>query len=75
IEACLENKACKSFDTWGISDAASFYVTNTNPGIGPYHPNADPLMFDKDLRPKPAYFAVRDALLAGIRVPTPTPKP
>jgi endo-1,4-beta-xylanase len=46
VEACLGSGVCDSFATWGISDPAS----------------ADPLMFDKDFNPKPAYFAVRDVL-------------
>ena len=28
-------------------------------------PGTDPLLYDRDLRPKPAYFAFREALLAG----------
>jgi endo-1,4-beta-xylanase len=72
IEACLESKVCKSFDTWGLSDAVSWYTIGCT-GC-PNQPNSDPLMFDKEYRPKPAYFAVRDTLV-GKPTFTPTPKP
>jgi GH35 family endo-1,4-beta-xylanase len=59
IEACLESGVCDSFSTWGISMK---------------DPNAASLMFDVNFDPKPAYFAVRDALLNDFSiVPTPTP--
>ena len=59
IEACLESGVCDSFSTWGI------YAMD---------PNAASLMFDANFDPKPAYFAVRDALLKDFTiVSTPTP--
>jgi len=72
LESCLESKVCKSFTTWGVSDSTS-WITCTSPGCVNL-PNADPLMFDKDFQPKPAYYAVRD-VLAGKPTTTATPKP
>jgi endo-1,4-beta-xylanase len=59
MEACLESGVCDSFSTWGISER---------------DPKAVSLMFNMNFDPKPAYFAVRDALLNDFTiVPTPTP--
>lgn len=63
MQACLESGVCKSFSTWGIADSTS-WITCSETKYGCVNlPNADPLMFDKDFQPKPAYYAVRDALL------------
>jgi endo-1,4-beta-xylanase len=72
MEACIESGVCDSFATWGISDASSWISCAS---IGCLNEkNADPLMFDPSYAPKPAYFAVRDALLNDFTiVPTPTP--
>lgn len=56
LEAALATGICKSFDVWGISDKNSFPVRVLG------HPNAAPTMYFDDFTPKPAYFAVRDAL-------------
>ena len=61
LQACLESGVCTSFTTWGISDSTS-WITCTSTGCVNI-PNADPLMFDREFKPKPAYFAVRDVLL------------
>jgi len=53
LQACLESGVCDNFTTWGISDSVSWIK----------EPNADPLMFDQQFKPKPAYFAVRDVLM------------
>jgi endo-1,4-beta-xylanase len=53
MEACLESDVCDSFSTWGIND----------PTPSGNNPAGAPLMFDASFIPKPAYFAVRDALL------------
>jgi endo-1,4-beta-xylanase len=59
LQACLEVPACKGFSIFGISDAASWYglcegCLNL--------PNAEPLPFDNNYNPKPAYYALRDVL-------------
>jgi endo-1,4-beta-xylanase len=53
--ACRELDRCRGFVVWGISDAES-WVPQAYPGEG------DALLFDDDLRPKPAYDALRRAL-------------
>lgn len=60
LEACLESGVCTSFATWGVSDSTS-WITCQEPWCVNV-PDADPLMFDKDFKPKPAYFAVMDVL-------------
>ena len=74
MEACLESGVCDNFSTWGISDLTSCQ-TSMDEAVCPFgDPNASPLMFDTEYNPKPAYFAVRDALLNDFTiVPTPTP--
>jgi endo-1,4-beta-xylanase len=73
MQACLESGVCDSFSTWGISDSTSWITCNYD-GCVEKNPAAAPLMFDVDFNPKPAYFAVRDALLKDFTiVPTPTP--
>jgi endo-1,4-beta-xylanase len=62
VDACLESGACDSFATWGISDSMSWIITSCPGCWKKPEPNGDPLMFDKNFLPKPAYFAVRDAL-------------
>jgi endo-1,4-beta-xylanase len=58
VEACLSVPRCSDILIWGIQDTEGFWFTL------PYDDPA-PLLFDRDFEPKPAYFAVRDALLAG----------
>ena len=72
MEACLESGVCDSFATWGISDATSWISCASNGCL--HEKNADPLMFDPAYVPKPAYFAVRDALTNDFSViPLATP--
>ena len=52
--ACLESGVCKSFAVWGFGDKYSWLERAS--------PDADPTIFDDRLDPKPAYFAIRDAL-------------
>jgi endo-1,4-beta-xylanase len=61
LEACLESGVCNSFATWGVSDSTSWITCREDWCVNV--PDADPLMFDGDFNPKPAYFAVRDVLL------------
>jgi endo-1,4-beta-xylanase len=52
---CLASSACKAFVTWGFTDRHSWIPQFTG------HPDA-PLPFDESYRPKPAYYAIMDAL-------------
>jgi endo-1,4-beta-xylanase len=56
LRSCLAvRRRCASYTVWGFTDAASWV-----PGVFPGEGAATP--FDEELRPKPAYFALRDAL-------------
>lgn len=57
-EICLAVPSCDTINVWGVSDVDNWYDWALYPGL-------DPLLFDADFEPKPAYFAVRDQLLAG----------
>jgi endo-1,4-beta-xylanase len=61
VDACLESGVCDNFSTWGIRDADSWMTVSCNTGCL-NQPDADPLMFDDNFLPKPAYYALRDAL-------------
>jgi endo-1,4-beta-xylanase len=58
VEACLSVEMCSDILIFGIQDRPAYWFPL------PYDDPA-PLLFNKDFEPKPAYFAVRDALLAG----------
>lgn len=59
VETCLAVPACDSIIVWGIDDAHTWLDTFLD------GPHRSPLLFDELLRPKPAYTAVREALLRG----------
>lgn len=76
VDACRESGACDSFATWGISDSMSWIITSCLGCWNKPEPNGDPLMFDRNFKPKPAYYAVTDGLLGlppGASLPTPQP--
>ena len=58
VEICLAIPRCTDIQIWGVQDGPSYWFTL------PYE-DVSPLLFDRDFQPKPAYFAVRDALLRG----------
>jgi len=63
LEACLESGVCDTFMYWGFADSLSWLVcTHPNPIYCNNEPNADPNMLDREFNPKPAYFAVSEAL-------------
>jgi endo-1,4-beta-xylanase len=52
---CLASEACTALTTWGFGDQYSWIPSRTG--------NADaPLLYDTNLQPKPAYFALLSAL-------------
>ncbi|MGI9027549.1 MAG: endo-1,4-beta-xylanase [Candidatus Saccharimonadales bacterium] len=55
MRACIESKVCPSFSILGITDKETWYNH-----IGLKDPR--PLPFDEKYRPKPAYWALRNAL-------------
>ncbi len=62
MEACLESGACTDFTTWGVSDANSWLNLVCPESWCINNPGADPLLFDMEYFPKPAYYALREAL-------------
>jgi len=50
VAICLEQPRCKAIQTWGFTDQYSFREIY------------QPLMFDKNYQPKPAYQAIQNAL-------------
>ena len=57
--ACIENPSCIGFTVWGLSDAATWF--DHVPPFMWMLPN-DPLLFDTELRPKPGYNGILQAL-------------
>lgn len=60
VEACLESGVCKSILIWGLADKDSWLLRPEFQNMGG---GETPLIFDDDYNPKPAYFAIRDALM------------
>ncbi|KAG8950308.1 hypothetical protein FRC04_007750 [Tulasnella sp. 424] len=58
VNACTGNRACVGITTWETSDDYSWI-----PGVFPTQ--GDALLFDTNKNPKPAYYAVADALKAA----------
>jgi endo-1,4-beta-xylanase len=54
IDACLRVTRCVGITTWGVADRNS-WIPQRDPGSG------RALLFDDDLKPKPAYFEVVNA--------------
>jgi endo-1,4-beta-xylanase len=63
LEACLESQVCKSFTFWVVGDKYSFLEKPEFANVKGASLDADPTMFDDELNPKPAYFAIRDMLM------------
>jgi endo-1,4-beta-xylanase len=56
MEICLRNTNCTTFMVWGFTDKYS-WVPGTFPGTG------RALIYDDNLSPKPAYTALKEALM------------
>ncbi len=61
-ETCLRQPKCVGITTWGLTDKYS-WIPTADPGFG------DALPLDAQYRPKPAYHALRDALLTAPAAP------
>lgn len=55
LKSCLSEPACKAFVLWGFTDKHTWL------------PMFQPLIFDKQYRPKPAYDALKDVLEAPVQ--------
>ena len=58
MKTCLEFPRCTSFTTWGLTDKYS-WLRNRRKNA---YPNAQPLLFDENYLPKPAYFGLIEAI-------------
>ncbi len=59
FSSCLAVAACREITLWGVTDAHTWL----NDFLGE---ESDPLLFDAEYRPKPAYRAVREVLAAEL---------
>jgi endo-1,4-beta-xylanase len=59
--ACLMVDACEEITTWGVTDAATWLDR-----LGTLPTPTRPLLFDDQYARKPAYFALRGALLTAL---------
>ncbi len=64
IGAALRSGLVKDIGFWGYGDNQSWLENPAEPGTSP---DANPTMWDNELKPKPAYYAVRKVLLAEAR--------
>jgi endo-1,4-beta-xylanase len=69
MDACVNQRYCKAFQVWGISDKYSWCMSTFN--------EDRPLLFDDNYNPKPAYNQVLAALvttgIGGVDIRTSTP--
>lgn len=64
MDVCLSNDACTAFITWGVTDK---YTWLRGANLGFFNNlSVEPLLFDDDYQPKPAYFAVLDSLARTV---------
>ena len=59
--ACLSHRGCTAFQTWGFTDKYSWIGSHSK------HTQGAALPFDRNYAAKPAYEALRDALVGGRR--------
>jgi endo-1,4-beta-xylanase len=71
MSACLESLNCIGFITWNFNPVDSYLSSTRSWGIARYGLpkgySSDALPFDASNRPKPAYDAMRDALVSAVR--------
>ena len=59
VRVCLQNPECTAIQTWGFTDRYSWIATHS------HYTQGAALPFDRFYRPKPAYSAIQEQLLAG----------
>lgn len=71
LAVCMQTKECKSFESWGWTDAVDFAASDDEYG------DRHPFPFDSNFRAKPAYYYMQHMLSAsgggGEVAPTPSP--
>ena len=63
LGACLSSPACKSFETWGFTDLHTWLWSFNNPT----HANLQPLPFDVNYAPKPAFDTLVSVLQQAVK--------
>jgi endo-1,4-beta-xylanase len=61
MDACLESGVCRGFGVWGINDSICFGMCFSEDACPP-SPLPEPLWFDDNFNPKPAFVAVLESL-------------
>ena len=61
LEACIESGVCKSFVVYGVGDKYSWLETDTV-NVPNFSPDADPTLYNDNLKPKLSYYALLDRL-------------
>lgn len=64
VDACIESQVCKYIIPFQLGD--KFSVWENDPKFEGYSKNADPTIYDDDLRPKPAYYAIVQSLYEHV---------
>ena len=64
LSACVDDPACETFVTWGLSDRYTWWDTLIGGAL------SEPLPFDRGLEPKPAAYAIRDVLVGARAGPS-----
>lgn len=64
VDACIESQVCKHIIPFQLGD--KFSVWENDPKFEGYSKNADPTIYDDNLRPKPAYYAIIQSLYEHV---------
>ena len=65
LKTCIETPTCQLFKTWGFSDASCWKPMAKGNRFLKYE--TCPLVFDRELKPKPAYDVMQSLLIEMIQ--------